>query len=709
MWFAVTLVAVLASCVPARGSSRTLAAQANRELVKLDDPAAAGKTLERADRNLERDPDPEAIEVIERLRLQIEQRLIEKAIDYYGQRTGDHVEAMARLHELRKRVQQVKADPALRERAADHLNQRASFAIEAVERATELPDLTAVLALGVYPELAADNRRRLGALLLRGQTLHATIAAAASTPIVARLHQGLAALYGAPWPTAFDIASVPAIAAVERASAITVTVPADCDRVGPDVKALERPGGYRVDAEVVVGSCVHGTRIEKVQEPYTVRVTRSQVVQKTYTETVCSAPSTERVTVCDSQNCIVTKYWGERSCSPVTRTADVLEYFDADETRYREVSKTVHTLTVSGSITLAIDGQRGAPQPWSLSREDADRIDASSHVTELVRGMLDRPIAAKRAAAAAEHAAASTAASARGATELAEAEAAIALLLGDTSQSVLNARYRLSNGQLRAAFGGNGSAMAIAAAIPEPPVSPIEVTRRDYAWLLQTDRALLEPAVGRTSGLNYQTQLGALHASEVTTASGAASGEWAPTLELRLGTPILGRLNRLHPLPIGLYDDASISGYLGYKVSGPDSDANKYAFAAGGRYALTFGARSSLISLYAGMRATAMAAKLAGTKGTGLAVPWYGQIVFRTGPTATALEAWVPSGIGPRAFGGTLMVVSRGARRDGYNGMFGLRFERLSLDACADTGSAGCVDVDAVPVTMYSLVLGVGF
>lgn len=709
MRFAVVLVTALASCVPSRGSSRTLVAQANREFAQLDDPVAAGKTLERADRNLERDPDPQAIEVIERLRLQIEQRLIEKAIDYYGQRTGDHVEAMARLHELRKRVLQVKADPALRERAADHLNQRASFTIEAVEHATALPDLTAVLALGAFPELAADNRRRLAALLIRGQTTHATLAAAASTPIVARLHQGLAALYGATWPSAFDASSVPAIAAVERASAITVTAPADCDRVGPDVKALERSGGYRVDAEVVVGSCVHGTRIDKLQEPYTVRVTKSRVVQTTYTATECSAPSTERVTVCDSQNCIVTKYWGERSCSQVTRTANVVEYFEADETRYREVSRTVHTLSASGTAMLTIDGLRGPSVPWSLTREDGIRLDAGWHVTDLIRRMLDKPIEAKRGAAAAEHAAASTAAAARGATELAEAEAAIALLLGEPSGSVLTARYPISIGQLRAAFGGGGKPMVIADPIPEEPVQPIEAKRHDYPWLLETDRALLEPAVGRTSGLNYQTQLGALHASEVTTANGAAAGEWAPTLELRLGTPVLGRLNRLHRLPIGIYDDASISGYLGYKVSGPESDANKFAFAAGGRYALTIGVRSSLISLYAGMRATAMAAKLAGTKGSALAVPWYGQIVFRTGATATAIEAWIPSGIGPRAFGGTLMVVSRGSRKDGYNGMFGLRFERLPLDACADTGSAGCIDIDAVPVTMYSLVLGVGF
>ncbi|MBS1124288.1 MAG: hypothetical protein H6Q90_6516 [Deltaproteobacteria bacterium] len=703
------LVPVLASCVPSHGSSRTLVAQANRELTQQDDPVAASKTLARVDANIEVDPDPEAIEVLERLRLQIEQRLIEKAIDYHGQRSGDHFEAMARLHELRKRVLLVKAPSALRDRAAEHLNQRASFAIEAVERAPELPDLKAVLGLGRYPELAADNRRRIAQLLEKGQATHAARAAAASTPIVARLHRGIAALYGGASLPPFDSSSVPAIAAVERATALTVTAPADCDHVGSALKGLERAGGYRVDAEVSIGRCAHDIRIDKRQEPYTVRVTKSRVVQETYTETVCSAPSNERVTVCDSQNCIVTKYWGERSCSQVQRSEPVLEYYEADDTRYREVSQTVHSLAVEGSVVLTVNGVRGATQPWSVTREGAARLDADSPVTETLRALLDAPIQAKRATSAVEHAAASAAANARGATEEAEAEATIALLLGDTSSSVLTSRYPLSIEQLRATFAAGAAALAIAAEIPEEPVEPLEVNRHDYAWLLQTQSALLEPAVGRTGGFNYQTQLGALHATEVTTANGVGAGEWAPTLELRLGTPIIGRLNRLHRLPIGLYDDASASAYLGYRVSGPDTNANKYAVAGGARYTLTVGVRSPVLSFYAGMRATAMAAKLAGTKGVGLAAPWYGQLVFRTGPMALALEVWVPSGIGARAFGATWMGVSRGSRKDGYNGMFGLRFERLALDACADTGAAGCVDVDAVPVTMYSLVLGVGF
>ena len=697
---------LVCSCVPGRGTSRKLVALAHHQL-RQDDPVAASKTLDRADQNLERDPDPQSIEVIEGLRLRIESRLIEKAIDYYGARTGDHLEAVARLHELRKRVLMVKADPGLRDRAARHLNQRASFAIEAVERAPAVPDLAALLDLGKYPELEQDNRDRLELQLKRARAAHEARAAAAKTPVLARLHLGIAAIYGAPRPPMFDPASVPDIFAVERATSIRASVAAGCDQVESALRSLERNGGYRVDAEVAITRCAHATRIQKRTESYTVSVTKSRVVEKTYTETVCTT-SNERVTKCDSSNCVVTKYWGEQSCSPAERTAQVLEYYQEDEQRQREVADTIHTLTVDGTALLTVDGTRGTPQPWSITNEASSRITADGPVTVKLRELLDTPIRLKRATAAAAHAAASEAAMARGTAETAETESAIALLLGHEGESILSRTYPLSIAQLRSAFGTAPPALAIMATAPEEVVEPL-ASRLDYGWLSQTEQALLEPAVGRTRGLNYQTQLGALHASEVTASGTAAAGEWAPALELRLGTPLLGRLKPLHALPIGIYDDAALSGYLGYKVAGADSAANKYTFAGGAHYAVTLGLRTRLFSIYGGARVSTLIAKIAGTSGRGFGVPWYGQLVFRTGPVAVALEAWLPSGVGDRARGGTVMAVSRGKRKDGHNGMFGLRFEQLDLDGCADTDAGMCVDVEAVPVAMYSLILGVGF
>ena len=676
----------------------------------------AARAFDHAKSALAMDPDESAAEGAEAGLAEIDRALLAAAVDTESILAGDDLVHLEALHRLHVRLLQVGGDPQLEPKIIAAMQIRASLALQPHEATTDITDISDVIGFSAYPELGEEIAKRVQSLSVKAWQAHMKRVADTRSPLVRRVHEGLAARQsGAALPGAEALARAE-ISRYSRGSKITATVSSDCEGATALLRELEQPGAYQVDANVHVSECTSSTSSVQREESETYFVDVPTVVTEQVPVHSCTTghSSLGRCVSFTSSGCAVLAYAPETTCSTTTESRVVTRYIP--EPRTRRVMKT-HTLeTIAQKITWTQTFQGVTTESTTITSsvlEDGQGTSRAVSVMARIRTALDAPIDSLVRAKRAELLAESDRLLAAGLVDEAEAASVRALLLGAQEDAYWRRRYFVSGDDVRAAMVARRESPPAAKrakllALPERKNLRAAKTR---AWLQDRFAATFPPALSQIRSGWYNADLGVVVAEKRTLSGVEAAGDGAPIVAVRLGTPLLSRL-RSRALGAGVFDDFSITAQLGYALTGISGDARKHAFGGGAQYTLTAGYRSRAFAALVGARATVHALRISGTKGTTWSAPFFAHLSFGIGHPSLAVEAWGGSQVGSNTFGAMgyyAYSFTRGVGDDYTTGFFGLRFQQERFDACGEVETGACMDIEDLRIRTYVAAFGVAF
>lgn len=713
--FVLALVLSASPTIVRAGPARDAADRGTAELraQRYDQAAAAFADVIKV---LGDDPDERAAEIAEVGLAHITRLRLRSAVEYAVSRADNHVERIAELHTLHEQLQYAGGDPEIAKLIVDGINLRAAQLLLPHETSRVVTDTRSLAPILKYPQLSPEMRKRYETALERPAKTHRDRAAATRSSLVRRVHQVLEARYtGAALPATTSPELAAEHAKFDRRTVISASADPSCASVLPALNAEARPAGViQVDAIVRIEACVVTTTSSQRVETYD-HITRVPYESyESYMGQTCTMELDVNEYCGGTTTCLrVSRMIPNCKPAPMTRTV----------TRFNEVrtprTRTVTDVIVSGiarmRVELRVDGAVTTTE-HAIASTVVNRVGPTleENARDVLKVLLDAPVIERRSARKIALIAEADAALAAGRLDDAEHATVLAILFGGAPPGVFAVNY-----DVVADLGTVLDAKPVTAAFTKPELLVLaEPKLRDFEKTFDFLQARLAstfpPQHARIGGYWYQAELGARWIPEVAAGGAMAGGQGAPTVAVRLGTPILSRL-RSRALGFGVFDDFSAGGFLGYSLRGPDSDARKHSAGAVASYTIAAAYRGQGFAVAAGTRAIAEYTRLAGSHGLHVSTPWFAHAAIAIGVPSLAVEVWAEPWSGDPRRGlmayYTYRVIGRSKRvAAGYvTSYFGARYDEAGHSrGCVDSGTS-CVEDVAWTTRSAQLVFGVGF